>query len=97
MLDLAGNRLDALPDGIGALKKLRYFRVAENALRGLPDSMKKLSALRNLYLESNRFETVPDVIDELRLTDLTLGKNPLVKDKAERARAKKMVKSVTFT
>lgn len=97
MLDLAGNRLRELPEGIGTLKKLRYFRVAENALSALPDSMKKLQALRNLYLERNRFETVPDVVGELRLTDLDVGKNPLVKDKAERARAKKMAKSVTFT
>ncbi|HEX4513799.1 MAG TPA: leucine-rich repeat domain-containing protein, partial [Polyangiaceae bacterium] len=98
LLDLTGNRLRALPDAIGALTELGFLRLAENALAVLPDSVRKLRALTFLSLEDNRFTVVPGVLAEMRrLSHLGVGKNPLVKDKAERARAKKMARDVSFT
>lgn len=97
MLDLSNNRLRELPAAIGDLRDLTILRAADNALETLPSSMKRMKKLDSLSIEKNRFETLPDVIGEIHPSDLDVAKNPLVKDKDERARAKKLAKKVQFT
>ena len=95
-LDLSNNRLRELPDAIGDLRELTILRLADNALATLPSSMSRMKKLRSLWMEKNRFATLPDVIGEIRPSDLDVAKNPLVKDKDERVRAKKLAKKVHF-
>jgi hypothetical protein len=96
-LDLANNLLRELPDAIGDLRALRILHVGDNRLTTLPASMKAMKKLGSLWIENNRIATLPNVLGELRLSDLELSKNPLVKDKAERDRTKKLAKKVYFT
>ena len=91
-LSLDGNRLEELPDGVGALTDLRYLSVADNALTTLPPSLAKAKKLGSLWLKGNRLAAAPEVLGALRLRALDLGKNPLVARKEERARAKALAK-----
>ena len=81
VLNLAENRLEALPADIGALANLVRLGLKGNRLTALPDSIGSLTALKELYLTDNRLAHLPRSIGALtalvklqasfnRLTDL---------------------------
>jgi Leucine-rich repeat (LRR) protein len=91
-LSLNGNRLRELPDAINALVRLRYLNLAENSLTTLPAAMSALKRLGSMWLGKNDIAALPDVVKVLPLSSLDVGKNPLTKNKAERARTKTLLK-----
>ncbi len=95
-LSLNGNRLTELPDQIGGLTKLGYLSVVDNALTTLPESMSKLKKLWSLWLRNNRIAALPEAIGALPLKSIDVAKNPLAKNKAERARTKKLLKKASI-
>jgi hypothetical protein len=92
-LTLYYNRIEEIPEALGELCELRYLNLQNNKLPELPDIFEGLTKLQSLWLENNRLQTLPDSIASLRKTlkSLSLGKNPLAKDAAERARIKKLL------
>jgi hypothetical protein len=95
-LSLGGNRIATLPEGISALANVRYLNVGDNALTELPQSIAKMKSLSALWLDNNRIEALPDEIAKLPLKSLQIAGNPLVKNKAERARTKALVKKASI-
>jgi hypothetical protein len=96
MLSLDGNRITELPEAMCALTRLRYLGLADNALTELPASVSKLTKLSSLWLKNNRIAALPDAIAKLPLKSIDVAQNPLVKDKAERLRTKKLAKKASI-
>ena len=77
-LILTDNRLEALPDGIGACVALRKCALAGNRLRSLPAAMAGCTALELLRASANELVEAPAWLAELpRLAWVALGGNPL--------------------
>ncbi len=78
-LDLADNRLTALPSDLGSLTTLTSLDLSGNALSGeAPDSIGDLTALTTLDLSGNRFTDVHADFNALTsLTTLDLSDNRL--------------------
>ena len=78
-LDLADNRLTALPSDLGSLTTLTTLDLSGNALSGeAPDSIGDLTALTTLDLSGNRFTDVHADFNALTsLTTLDLSDNRL--------------------
>jgi Leucine-rich repeat (LRR) protein len=74
-LYLAGLGLQALPDEVGALQRLRVVDLRDNALTDLPPEGWGLAQVEELDLSGNAFETVPKALRRcqalrvLRLSD----------------------------
>lgn len=92
-VSLHENRIAELPSAFRKLTELQFLSLMNNKLRELPDIFDELPDLDTLLLEGNALKRLPESIGALRktLTLLTLGKNPLAKDSAERARIKKLL------
>ncbi|MFO0556044.1 MAG: DUF2228 domain-containing protein [Polyangiaceae bacterium] len=92
-LSLYYNRVSEVPAALGALSELRYLNLQDNRIKELPDVFQRLTKLSSLSLENNRLSTLPESIGALRKTLKTLfiGKNPLTKSAAERARLKALL------
>ena len=89
-LILSGNRVDALPDSIGACKRLQKLALAGNRLRALPKGIENLESLELLRLSANDFATWSDALPAgllalPRLTWLAYAGNPFTL--AQEARA----------
>ena len=52
-LDLTGNSLSRLPDGIAHLSELRSLYLDENRLTAIPASFEQLTCLRHLHVDGN--------------------------------------------
>lgn len=80
-LALEKNKLQELPDGIAAFRRITELYLRENRLTGLPTAIGKLAKLESLYLEDNRIsdDGVPDELAELAesLVGLCLHRNLL--------------------
>lgn len=77
-LTLRGNRLTALPEWIGGLKKLSRLDVDNNQLIKLPDSIGNLCDLTELTLRGNKLTCLPGSIGNLtKLTKLDVNNNQL--------------------
>ena len=78
-LDLADNRLTALPSDLGSLTTLTTLDLSGNSLSGeVPDSIGDLTALTTLDLSGNRFTDIHDDLVALTaLTTLDLSDNNL--------------------
>jgi len=59
VLDLSFNRLSALPDDFGRLKKLRIFFCSENHFKVVPEVLADCPQLEIVGFKSNQIETVP--------------------------------------
>ncbi|MFY0640442.1 MAG: protein kinase [Bermanella sp.] len=59
-LILTNNQIEALPNSIGQLTKLRKLALAGNRLTSLPDSMANCEALELIRLSANQLTTIPD-------------------------------------
>jgi hypothetical protein len=74
----AGNAIDTLPAGLGALTRLRRLGAGFVGLRALPTEIGALGELLVLELPGNRIEALPDEIAQLAaLETLDLSANPL--------------------
>ncbi len=60
-LDLHELGLQAFPEEILELKRLREMNLSGNQLRSIPDSIRSLPHLKNVYLYRNPIETLPDL------------------------------------
>ncbi len=92
-LGISETTLSRLPDSLGGLTRLRYLHLSRNRIRELPNVFDRLPKLTSLWIDHNRLERLPDSVGALRgtLKHVSLGGNPLVKDKAERARIKRLL------
>ena len=59
VLRLENNRIDALPDNIGACKALVKLDLSTNNLHSLPDSMGQFRKLQRLNVANNMLRRVP--------------------------------------
>ncbi|KAJ0982021.1 hypothetical protein J5N97_010276 [Dioscorea zingiberensis] len=64
-LDLAGLRIDKLPDSIGDLKYLRFLDLSESTVNTLPKSFHRLYHLMYLDLSKCKFDSLPKDLSEL--------------------------------
>ena len=62
VLNLAHNRLVALPPSLGQLARLKVLGLRSNALRALPTELGGLAALESLFLTHNRLAALPQSI-----------------------------------
>ncbi len=77
-LDLWGNKLTQLPDGIWQLQNLEILDLSENQFTQLPDEISQLRNLKDLNLFGNYLRSLPDGISLLRnLKVLDLSDNYL--------------------
>jgi Leucine-rich repeat (LRR) protein len=80
-LNLSGNRLEGLSDGIfSELHKLENLQLSHNLLKNLPDDVfANLTELFVLYLKNNQLEELPLSIENLsNLVQLDVTRNPLI-------------------
>lgn len=78
-INLTGNKLENLPDGIGQLLELEILSLSQNALKRLPKSIGNLKSLKDLDLEENNLENLPVEIGNLtNLRKLMLSYNQLM-------------------
>jgi small GTP-binding protein len=83
-LNLSGNQLERLPEGIVELKKLTTLNLSVNQLERLPAEIGELKNLTTLFLSANQLKTLPAEIGELKnLTTLFLTRNQLERLPAE--------------
>jgi tRNA A-37 threonylcarbamoyl transferase component Bud32 len=79
-LILTNNQIEALPNSIGQLTKLRKLALAGNRLTSLPDSMANCEALELVRLSANQLTTLPDWLLSLpKLAWLGFSGNPVCK------------------
>lgn len=72
------NRLDSLPDEIGALDNVEFFYCEFNQLSTLPRALADMESLIAMYFTGNRFTEIPGfVYDMSRLTKLQFSKNQI--------------------
>ncbi|KRT81425.1 hypothetical protein AMK59_5576 [Oryctes borbonicus] len=69
-LNLHKNKLNKIPDCIGALTKLETFNLSHNNLTYLPRTITNLINLKNVYLCDNHFKEFPVVFCGLKHLDL---------------------------
>lgn len=77
-LDLTGNRLTRLPEGVSEFRRLRWLGLNFNALEALPEDLGAWAVLERLYLRRNRLTRLPEGVGQLpRLLELDLQGNLL--------------------
>lgn len=78
ILDVSGQDLEKLPEGIGKMVNMTTLRVSYNNLKTLPPQVCQLSSLRVLKAGYNQLESLPDCIGELiLLKEMRVGYNQL--------------------
>lgn len=75
--EISATRLEALPDDIGELEKLRILHVNDCRLKALPESLGRCVALEELRAVNNELRALPDLAALQRLRVLALAGNPL--------------------
>ncbi len=77
-LNLACNRLTALPESLGQLTQLQSLNLSGNRLTALPEWLGQLTQLQSLNLSGNRLTALPESLGRLtQLRTLDLGDNRL--------------------
>jgi Leucine-rich repeat (LRR) protein len=64
-IDISGNRIVRLPDGVGMLKCLQILKASQNRIDKLPVTLTRLTALKVLSLHGNSLKKLPDDIGAL--------------------------------
>ena len=94
MLDVAHNKLTALPDELPALGELRELDVSHNCLGTLAPTMCRLPQLARLRAADNKLRTLPRAIGELEnLHTLVVSENSL-EELVRRAAARRRLLAV---
>ena len=78
-INLSGNQLKSLPDGIFSNTSLSQITLSRNQLTSLPDGIfSGLSTLHSLFLSRNQLASLPDgIFSDTILRDITLAENQL--------------------
>lgn len=71
-LNVAHNRLSALPEELAALSRLEVLNLSYNALAALPDALADLARLKRLYLTGNALREIPPALAELDSLEVLL-------------------------
>ena len=77
VLDLSGNQMSELPEGIRSLKKLKIVFFAGNQFRVFPKILSELPELSMIGFKSNRIVEVPENAFPLKLRWLILTDNKI--------------------
>lgn len=96
VLNLSGNRLSELPDGLARLKKLRVLFCSDNAFTAVPEVLGECEALEMVGFKANRIRHLPDnalppALRWLILTDNALPSLP--RELGARPRLRKLMLS----
>lgn len=92
-LILTDNQIDALPDSMGELHRLKKLALAGNRLTSLPSTMANCKQLELARLSANRLTSLPDWLLQLpKLSWLAFGGNPLGNELADQNSAIQHVK-----
>jgi leucine-rich repeat protein SHOC2 len=83
VLNLKGQDLKTLPEGISKLVNLVQLDLSYNAFTTVPTQVFKVPKLKVLYLNNNAITSLPDVSGLTGLTTLRLDANPLVNPVAD--------------
>jgi hypothetical protein len=77
-INLSGNQIQNIPEGIDQLIRLKTFSIGSNKLSYIPKSIAKISALANLDFSENNLESLPvEMVELVNLRTLVLSKNPI--------------------
>lgn len=79
-LNLAGKKLETIPEDIFSRGELTVFDVSDNRLKAISDKIGQLEKLERIYLGRNDLTELPEAIWRLEnLTELTANRNNLEK------------------
>jgi len=89
LLDLTGNELSSLPQGMDRFKKLKIILLSNNAFVEFPNGLKDCPSLEMIGLKANRIESIeegafPPLLRWLILTDNRIASLPLSIGKCRR-------------
>ena len=80
-LDLSGNNLTVLPEGIETLSNLRQLNLAGNNLKDLPSGLVSLRSLERVDMTNNNLKEVPQTVMEMTsLSHINLSCNQITPD-----------------
>lgn len=80
-LNLASNKLEAVPLELQAFTALRDLDLSHNLIYDLPSTLHSLARLRCLSLHRNRIHVLPPVLTQMtRLTALDVTGNDIIYD-----------------
>ncbi|XP_022109788.1 leucine-rich repeat and death domain-containing protein 1-like [Acanthaster planci] len=63
---LDNNKLEAFPEKLCDLPRLRILKLSNNAIRQIPESISKMKTLQSLNMQSNRLTAIPKTVGELQ-------------------------------
>ena len=66
MLDLSHNRIESLPEGIGAMTELEVLNMDSNQLSTLPNSLGSCGSMAVLDLSRNALEAIPEALSDMK-------------------------------
>ncbi|XP_063786778.1 leucine-rich repeat and calponin homology domain-containing protein 4 isoform X2 [Pseudophryne corroboree] len=75
VLIAGNNKLNSIPEEVGAMTSLRQLDVSCNEIQSLPPQMGSLQSLRELNVRRNRLTSLPEELSELPLTRLDFSCN----------------------
>ncbi|MCP3925475.1 MAG: leucine-rich repeat protein [Desulfobacterales bacterium] len=79
-LDLGGNYITEIPDGLLSLQKLKKIDLSENCITKIPENIDKLKNLEELDLSGNYITEIPDGLLSLqKLRKIILSENRITK------------------
>ncbi|XP_018427770.1 PREDICTED: leucine-rich repeat and calponin homology domain-containing protein 4 [Nanorana parkeri] len=75
VLIASNNKLNSIPEEVGAMTNLRQLDISCNEIQSLPPQMGSLESLRELNVRRNQLTSLPEELSELPLTRLDISCN----------------------